>query len=81
MPRFYFDFHDDDGSTIDDDGVEFLDIDGAREEAIVALSDAARDFIRRCSEGRLSIRVRDGEGPVWEVSATFETKPVKGNVP
>jgi hypothetical protein len=81
MPRFYFDFHGDDGSTIDDDGVEFLNIDAAREEALVALSDAARDFTRRCSEGRLSIRVRDGEGPVLEVSATFEAKLVKRKVP
>jgi hypothetical protein len=78
MPRFYFDFHEDDGSTIDDDGTEFPNIDAARDEALVALGDAARDFARRHSKGRLSVRVRDGNGPVLEMSATFEERTGNG---
>jgi hypothetical protein len=81
MPRFYFDFHGDDGSTIDDDGAEFPNIAAARKEALVALGDAARDFTRRYSEGRLSICVRDGEGLVLEVLATFEAKLIRRKVP
>ena len=72
MERFFFDFHDDDGTTIDDDGEEFVNIEAARKEAVAALGDAARDFARHHAEGRLVICVRDGEGPILEVSATFE---------
>ncbi|MCS3501909.1 hypothetical protein M2189_008580 [Bradyrhizobium japonicum] len=32
MPRFYFDFHGDDGVTIDDDGGEFSGVEDARKK-------------------------------------------------
>jgi hypothetical protein len=77
MPRFYFDFHDHGGTTINNDGEEFPSIEAAKKEALAALGDSARDFARRYSEGRVLIRVRDGRSAVLEVSATFEARPVK----
>jgi hypothetical protein len=75
MPRFYFDF--DDGeqpATKDDEGQEFDGIDAAKREALLALGVAAKDLSRHGSEGRAVIRVRDDEGPVLEISVTFEAK-------
>jgi hypothetical protein len=77
MPRFYFDFVDEVGTFIDQDGEEFADPDAAMREAFAALGDAGRDFARRHSVGRLTIRVRDSEGAVIEVSAIFEAKLIK----
>jgi hypothetical protein len=75
MPTFYFDFEDDGGTTIDDHGEEFPGLDAAQREASAALAEAAKDCRR--SNLRLTIIVRDAEGPVVEVSATFETKPIR----
>ena len=77
MSRFYFDFDDHGGTTIDTDGEEFPDIDAAKREALEALGDAARDFARLGAEDRLSVRIRDAEGAILEVSATFETRLIK----
>ena len=73
MPRFFFDF-DNGGTFLDEDGAEFPSIEAARKEALKALCDAARDYTRDGSQGRLVIRVRDAEKPILEVSATFEEK-------
>jgi hypothetical protein len=77
MRRFYFDFYGDDGTTIDDIGEEFLTVDEARKEALIALADSGRDFARRFFDGRMAVLVRDGADPVLEVSATFETKRIR----
>jgi hypothetical protein len=76
MPRFYFDFDDVGGTFIDKDGEEFADLDAAKREALAALGDAARDFCRSSTGGRLAIFLRSDEGPIFELSATFETKPL-----
>ena len=78
MQRFYLDF--DDGerpATKDDEGEEFADIDAAKREALLALGAAAKDLSRHGSQGRVAIRVRDDEGPVLEVSNTFEAKLIR----
>jgi hypothetical protein len=77
MPRFYFDFDDHGGTFIDKDGEEFADVDAAKREAMAALGDAARDFWRSSPGGRLAISVRSEEGPIVELSATFEAKSLK----
>ena len=77
MPRFYFDFDDSGGTFIDEDGKEFADLDAAKREAFAALGDAGRDFTRHPSGGHLTIRVRDSEGAILEVSATFEAKLIE----
>jgi hypothetical protein len=77
MPRFYFDFDDDGGTFIDRDGVEFADVDAAKREAMAALGDAARDCCRISPGGCLTIFVRRDEGPIVELSATFEAKSLE----
>jgi hypothetical protein len=77
MPRFYFDFDDDRGTFLDNDGEELADVDAAKREALAALGDAARDFCRRSTGGRLAIFIRSDEGPIVELSATFEAKPAE----
>jgi hypothetical protein len=76
MPRFYFDFENG-GTTIDDDGEEFPDIERAKIEAITSLGEFAADFTRKGIEGRLAVRIRDQQGPVLEVTAIIESKPFR----
>jgi hypothetical protein len=76
MRKFYFDFYGD-GTTIDEIGEEFPTVDEARKGALVALADSGRDFARRFSDGRMAVLIRDGAGPMLEVSATFETKRIR----
>ena len=77
MSKFYFDFHDDNGTTIDVDGEEFANVEAAKREAWAALGDAGREYARRYAEGRLAIVVRDGRSLILEVSATFEARSIK----
>jgi hypothetical protein len=75
MPMFYFDFEDDGGTTIDNEGEELPGICEAQRQASAALLDAAKDYQFRRFNERLMITVRDDRGPV--ASVTFETKPIK----
>ena len=77
MPKFYFDFDDDGETFIDKDGEDFADVAAAKREALAALGDAGRDFCRRSTGGRLAIFIRNDEGPIVELSATFEAKPIE----
>ncbi len=78
MPRFYFDFDDGGGGSIlDNEGEELPDVDAAQREALAALGNVAREYTRHSADGRVSVRVRDDQGAVLQVSATFETKPIR----
>jgi hypothetical protein len=81
MPKFYFDFKEDGGTTVDNDGEEFPAIEAARREAFAALNESAKDYYRHArhdSAGwRLAIRIRDDDGAIMEVSATFETRSIR----
>jgi uncharacterized protein YfcZ (UPF0381/DUF406 family) len=76
MKRYYFDVCDGDGLTRDEEGLEFSDVESAQEEAAKALADMAKETGRRAarnpSERRMSIEVRDENGPVLEARFTFE---------
>ena len=52
MPRFYFDVRDDDKSIRDDEGLEYVDIQGARDAAARALADVAKDVLPGRSCGK-----------------------------
>ena len=43
MPRFYFDTQDGDNFIKDEEGIEFDNVKMARDEAVVCLSDIAKD--------------------------------------
>ena len=77
MPRFYFDVRDGDRSTHDDEGVELVGIEEARDEATRALGEIARDALRLSGSLRreLSIEVRDeSPTPVLRASLWFEVE-------
>ena len=46
MARYFFDVHDGQHFTADKEGLEFESIEAAREEAIAALPELARDVLR-----------------------------------
>jgi hypothetical protein len=76
MPRYYFDMREGDEIAPDEEGMELRTLQAVQEEAARALADMARDAIRgRPVDGsghRMSIEVRDDNGPVLEVKFTFE---------
>ncbi|WGS23861.1 hypothetical protein MTX19_13800 [Bradyrhizobium sp. ISRA464] len=79
LKRYYFDYFDiRDGDAIasDEEGVEFPDIKAAQDEAAQALADVARDVTRGFGEDspnyRMSIEVRDGDGPVLRAKLVLD---------
>ena len=78
MPRFYFDFHDEAGITIDDTGEEFPSADAARNEALATIGGLIKDILTRCSDTYLAIELRDNRSSILRVSASIQTKLYKG---
>jgi hypothetical protein len=65
MPRYFFDIDDGDGSTIDDDGTDFDNLDRARDGAIVALTEIAHDSMPRDGTRKdIVAAIRDDGGTV-----------------
>lgn len=62
MPLFYFDSDDGDQKLIDDIGMEFANIQEAREEAIRSLPDMARDVLPDGDRRSMWVSVRDEHG-------------------
>lgn len=71
----HFDMRDDEGITIDDEGLELSNLNRVQEEAARSLADMARDVVVM-SDGKaahdMAIHVRDDDGPVLQVRFTFE---------
>ena len=79
MGRYYFDLRDSEGLTVDEEGLELLDVQAAQEEAALSLADAVRDGLRR-SDGALNlmtVEVRSVAGLLMRVSFSFDV--VRGN--
>lgn len=77
MPRFYFDFHDDGGTSVDETGAEFPSREAAKREALETLGVVARDLGYRHTQGRVAIQIRDDDArPFLEVVVTFEARPL-----
>jgi len=73
MPRYYFDFRDDAGLTIDDTGEELPDLDVARDAALRALAEAIRAKSEiRAEMGQMFVEVRTQTAAVLTVSAFVE---------
>jgi hypothetical protein len=77
MARFYFDYRDASGLFRDEAGEELPGAEVARAVALKTVGQAVKDLTYRPSEGRVVIEVRDGDGPVLEVSAVVETTSFK----
>jgi hypothetical protein len=76
--KFYFDIRDGGELSEDDAGVELPDINAARLQATIALTDMARDYLPRDGDARsLAIRVRTAEGPQFDVSLDYELEDLR----
>ncbi|WP_055045596.1 DUF6894 family protein [Devosia sp. A16] len=76
--RFYFDIRDGDEFTEDDAGVELPDLNAARLQATIALTEMARDYLpRNGDERRLAIHVRTDEGPQLDVTLDYELEHLR----
>ena len=77
MPRYYFDLRDAEGVFADEDGLELRDIAQAQDEAAKFLADMARIALGKAHDDpieRITIEVRDDDGPVMNVRFTFEVE-------
>lgn len=75
--RYYFDMREGDEIAPDEDGLEFFSLAKVQEEAAHTLADMARDAVRQFHERnahRLSVEVRDEDGPVLVIACTFDVK-------
>ena len=73
MGKFYFDFHDDTGVIRDDAGEDLPNATAARKEALELVSQAVKDLAHRHLDGRIVVEVRNGDGPIFKVSALIAT--------
>jgi hypothetical protein len=75
MPRYYFDMREGDNIVPDEEGMELSHLAKVQEEAACTLADMARDLVRQYHDKnahRLSVEVRDADGPVLVVMCTFD---------
>ena len=73
MARYYFNVRDGDKIISDEEGMELPTADGVWTEAVHSLAELARDTIPRHRDAghRMSIEVRDADGPVVLAQVTF----------
>ena len=73
MSRFYFDSRDGENFIHDEDGLEFPDLETARDQATAALADMARDVLPGSIRRELTIEVRDEfKEPLLRTCLVFE---------
>jgi hypothetical protein len=76
MARYFFDLRDDDGTSVDEEGLEFSSLQRVQEEAACSLVDVARDAgLRRDDKimRNLAVTVRNESGmTVLQVRMNFE---------
>ena len=74
MAEYYFDLHDGDGVVSDEEGMELSDLQAVQQEAVRALVGLASDSAQNLKDPQthqMAIHVRDGIGPVMEVTFRF----------
>ena len=75
MSRFYFDLHNGDGATRDDEGVDLASRDLVSSEVSRILTDVARDELPDRFPGVISVNVRDENGKaIYVGSLSFKSK-------
>ena len=62
MARYFFEVHDGEVFAPDDQGVELANLDAAKNAAVVALADIARDELPDGRRAEFAIRVSDAAG-------------------
>lgn len=75
MTHYFFDLRSANTFSHDRDGIELPDAIAAHDMALDALVDAARDAVLEGAANQsYAVEVRNGDGPVLEVSAVFSSK-------
>jgi hypothetical protein len=75
MAQYFFDLRSGGIFSLDEEGMELPDSDAAHDVALDALIDAARDAVVEGSlDQHFAVEVRDGIGPVLEVTAIFNSR-------
>jgi hypothetical protein len=72
--RYYFDVREGEDISPDDEGMELASLEAVQTEAARALTDMARDAVRKRVDGaghQMTIDVRDDDGPVLQVCLTL----------
>ena len=64
MPRYFLDFTDTGELFRDNEGMELVDLEAARMEALAALGEIAKDQLRDGDHRDFVIDIREGAGPV-----------------
>ena len=78
MPLYYFDSRDGDSFVLDEEGLEFPDVETARDQATAALADMAKDVLPGSLRRELAIEVRDeSKEPLLRTSLVFEAVAVR----
>lgn len=80
--RFFFDLDDGGAITRDDSGVDLTNLDAARIQAIVSLTEIARDWLPYDGNNRdISVVIRTVNKPLVRVSFRFEVQSLDDSVP
>ena len=74
MAQYYFDVRDGNGVVPGEEGLELSDLQAVQEETVRALVGLASDLVENLKDPQthqMAIEVRDGIGPVMEVTFRF----------
>jgi len=75
MPIYFFDFRSGDVFSPDEEGEDFVDMDGVHKAAVDALASAVSEIMVEGKAGQhFVIEVRDDLGPVLELNAFVGSK-------
>lgn len=78
MSRYFFDLHNGDGPTVDDEGLELPDMPTVRKQVARLLTDVARDELPTEDRAVISVKVRDpGGNVIFVTSLTFNTEWIR----
>jgi hypothetical protein len=78
MPLFYFDVRDGDKFIRDEEGLEYPDLQGARDAAARALADMAKDVLPGPVMREMGVEVRDSEKkPLLRAALRFEIQRLR----
>ncbi|MET4273805.1 MULTISPECIES: hypothetical protein [unclassified Bradyrhizobium] len=76
MPRYFFDCHKAGSITIDDEGEELPNTEGARSHAVYVLADCIREVADSPTDGSVTVEVRDVAGTIFQITAAIRTRTV-----
>jgi hypothetical protein len=77
MNRYYFDIRDNEGLSIDEEGVEFATQSEAESEAAQSLADLAKEMAPLDQRKDVAIEVRVGARRVFQAALIFDRSATK----